>query len=69
MNEPDPAKARWALLQTIRLGAALVVLLGIAIVSGAVFDAPTLGYVLLVTGAAAFFALPAILARRWKSGR
>ena len=54
-------------MQLVRLGAALAVLLGIVIISGRLIAVPAIGYALLVAGAFGFFALPVMLAKKWKS--
>lgn len=64
----DPAIARFAVLQAVRLSGALMVLAGVVLLSGR-FGAfpPAAGYALVAIGMADFFALPLVLARRWKS--
>jgi hypothetical protein len=66
----DPAAARYAVLQLARLSGALLALGGALVLSGNVSWLPQLpdavGYALLVTGVADFFAVPVLLARRWK---
>ncbi|WP_428334446.1 hypothetical protein [Novosphingobium sp.] len=66
----DPALARFALLQAVRLFAALVALTGAVILS---HGQPALAHVpdvaggaLLVIGAAGFFLIPYALAKLWK---
>ena len=65
--EPDPAVARFWMLQLMRLGGVLLVLGAVLILSGRVPGPPLLGYGLLVLGAFEFFFLPRLLAKRWKS--
>jgi hypothetical protein len=74
MNETsgkDPAAARFAVLQLVRLAGALLALAGVLLVSGKVDWLPKLpeaaGYVLIGVGLVDFFAAPMLLARRWKS--
>lgn len=67
MPDDELVKRRWGLLQLVRLGAALAVLLGIVIISGRLIAVPAIGYALLVAGAFGFFALPVMLAKKWKS--
>ena len=66
----DPALPRFIALQMIRLSGALIVLLGVAMMSGrfAAFARvpPAVGEVLFVAGAVEFFAVPFLMARRWK---
>ena len=64
---PDPAKERFIMLQLMRLGGVLLVVGGVVILSGTISGPPLLGYGLLLFGLFEFFALPTMLARRWKS--
>lgn len=70
-NTPDPAAARFALLQLVRLAGALLVLTGALVLSGKVEWLPRLpdaaGYAFVAAGLGVFFALPLVLARRWRS--
>jgi len=66
-HSDDPAKARWAMLQLIRAGGLLFILGGMVILSDAVSGPPVLGIGLLLIGLFAFFFLPVMIARRWKS--
>lgn len=64
----DPAIARFFVLQAIRLFGALLALAGVIVLSGRLEAIPpTAGYVLFVAGAAEFFAVPRLFAKRWKS--
>lgn len=67
IQDEELAKKRWSILQLLRFGGAITVLLGIVIISGRLIDVPEIGYALLIAGAVEFFALPVILAKRWKS--
>lgn len=74
MNPPplrDPAAARFAVLQLVRLSGALLAFAGVLIISGKVSWLPklpeALGLVMVLAGLADFFAAPKLLARRWKS--
>ena len=64
MADSDPAAGRFFLLQLLRLAC-----MGVAVAGGILFGryGNDLGGVLLVLGALAFFTLPRLLARRWKS--
>jgi hypothetical protein len=65
--KPDPALARFLVIQLSRIGGVVMVLFGIAIVLGR-FDLPVAaGYGLLAMGLFESFALPLILSRRWRS--
>ncbi len=68
----DPAAARFFVLQIVRLVGAVAVLLGVLVQAGRapawLGALPTwTGYVLALAGMIAFFAVPRLLARRWKS--
>ena len=68
---PDPAGARFAVLQMVRLSGAVLAFAGVLIIAGKVSWLPRLpeaaGYVLIAVGLADFFVAPMLLARRWKS--
>lgn len=68
---PDPAGARFAVLQLVRLSGALLAFAGVLISTGKVTWLPRLpeavGYVLIAAGLVDFFVAPLFLARRWKS--
>lgn len=55
------------LMQLIRLASMAAAVVGAAILGGALGGSQALGAGLFATGAAAFFALPLMLARRWRS--
>ncbi len=67
----DPAAARFAVLQLVRLSGALLALAGVLVISGKIGWLPKLpeavGYVLVGAGLIDFFVLPPLLAKRWKS--
>ena len=63
----DPAAARFAIINIVRLASACVTLLGMAIAAGKIGDTPALGIVLIVLGMFGFFFAPKLLARRWRS--
>lgn len=69
----DPAAARFAAIQMIRLGGALFVVLGLLIANRrieALADVPVVvGWVLAGIGLLDFFFFPKLLARRWRSPR
>ena len=69
--ERDPAAARFAVLQMVRLSGALLALGGVLIITGKVAWLPRLpeaaGYVMIAAGLVDFFVAPLLLARRWKS--
>lgn len=61
------AKRRWGIMQGCRLLALGCVLAGVYLVAERGLDRPELGLPLLLIGAFAFFAVPVLLSRRWKS--
>lgn len=67
----DPAAARFAMLQLMRLAGALLLVTGVLLASGKMSWLPKLpveaGYMVSGSGFITFFALPQMLARRWKS--
>ena len=71
MSERDPAAARFAVLQAVRLSGALIALAGVLVASGNVAwlrsVPPFVGMPLVLVGMADFFFVPPLLARRWKS--
>ena len=73
MSAPDPARARFFLLQLIRMGGAAMALLGAAIIKRrlpAMPDGTTLprdlGDIMLALGPFVALLVPVILARHWK---
>ena len=64
---PDPAQARWIMLQLMRLGGVLLAVGGLVIIGGAIAGPPALGYGLLAFGLFEFFVMPVMLAKRWKT--
>lgn len=69
MNGGDEARAkqRFMLLNLVRLGGLAMVMLGVAIASGALALPAPIGWVLALAGMAEFFFLPPMLARNWRS--
>ena len=68
MAERDPAAGRFLALQGVRLGGAVMVVLGAMIIAGTI-DAPNaVGFVLMLIGVVELFVVPLMLARMWRSG-
>lgn len=68
MAERDPAAGRFLMLQIVRLGGVLMVVIGAMMLAGTL-DAPdAVGFALMVMGVVEFFVLPLLLARMWRSG-
>lgn len=65
--KPDPAAARFWMLQLMRLGGVLLVVGALLIISGRIPGPEVLGYGLLILGMVEFFVMPMLLARRWKT--
>ncbi|MGH6787983.1 MAG: hypothetical protein ACREBO_14235 [Novosphingobium sp.] len=66
MNE-DPAKARFMVLNLVRLTGAVIAGAGLAIVGGKLAAPTELGYALFAFGLFETLFMPAILARKWQS--
>lgn len=63
----DPARARFAAITLIRMSGAALVLIGILITRGRI-DLPWwIGLILTLVGVFDVFAMPLILARKWKT--
>ena len=71
MSGRDPAAARFAAIQLVRLGGVAMVLVGLLIEAGrigALAGVPGwVGYGLAAIGLVEVFLLPRLLARRWRS--
>lgn len=65
----DPAKARFLMLQAVRLSGVALGVFG-ALILGGILPLPELvGYLLIAFGGFDVFILPTILAKRWSSRR
>lgn len=71
MSEPDPAAARWAVIQVVRAMGVATVLAGLLHTAGRIpvlAEVPRwFGYVLVGVGFVEAFVLPRLLAKRWRS--
>jgi len=63
----DPAAARFAVIQLVRVTGLILTLFGLAVVFGRTGLPVVAGYVLTVAGLIDFFVITKLLARRWKS--
>lgn len=64
---PDPARARFLVINLVRLIGVAMILLGI-LVAEDMIELPTeAGYVLVALGLAEVFLVPRLLARRWRT--
>jgi hypothetical protein len=67
LDRDDLAARRFWILQFMRLTGLALVLAGAMILAGRIEQSQAVGAALLVIGALDFFAMPVLLARRWKS--
>lgn len=68
-GDVDPARARFFIIQAVRMSGVAAVVLGMLIAAQRV-DAPSaLGYGLLAAGLAGVFVIPTVLVRRWRTPR
>ena len=65
----DPARLGFFILQFMRVSGVAFAVFGAAILAGKLHLPVVVGYGLVVLGAIEALLLPALLARRWKSGR
>ena len=63
----DPAKARFYFIAAHRLFGAVLVILGMLAMQGALDWGKNVGKVLAIVGLVDFFLIPLVLARMWKS--
>lgn len=63
----DPARARFFILQLVRLAGVAMVLTGLAITQGAIDLPQSVGVALVALGFVEVFFVPRLLARKWKS--
>lgn len=67
MDQHDPAKARFFMIQGVRLSGLVLGVLG-ALVLGKILPLPDIvGYILLAIGAFEIFIMPLFLTKRWKT--
>ena len=67
MDQHDPAKARFFMIQGVRLSGLVLGVLG-ALVLGKILPLPEIvGYILLAIGAFEIFIMPLFLTKRWKT--
>ncbi|GFM29949.1 hypothetical protein [Novosphingobium sp. PY1] len=67
MSERDPAAARFAVIQIVRLLGVAFVVAGILVANGAYPLPSWLGYILIAVGLADTFIVPKVLARKWRT--
>lgn len=70
-REPDPAAARWSVIQVVRAVGVATVVVGLLHTAGRIpflAEVPRwFGYVLVGIGIVGAFLLPQLLAKRWRS--
>ena len=67
-EEETKAQYRFLVLNIVRITGAIMLVLGLAIITRGVFDLPkAAGYVLFVVGIIDFMLVPLLLAKKWKS--
>lgn len=67
MSEPDLAKARFAIIQLVRILGVACVIAGMAIGANKFAMPLWVGYLLIINGLIDVFVLPKVLARKWRS--
>ncbi|MFC3213990.1 MULTISPECIES: hypothetical protein [Novosphingobium] len=69
MSERDPAAARFAIINLVRLAGVGFVVLGILVANGRILpDAPDwVAYLLVANGLVDAFVIPAVLVRKWRT--
>lgn len=68
-KERDPAKARFFVLQALRLSGAGIAMIGLLILYGRIGLPRAAGSVLFVVGLLEALIMPGVLARMWKKQR
>lgn len=64
---PDPARLRFLFLAAHRIGGAVLVILGMLAMQGALDWGKGIGKVLAIVGLVEFFVMPLLFARMWRS--
>jgi hypothetical protein len=67
MSERDPAAARFAIIQAVRLSGVGFVIAGILMASARTPLPEWIGYPLLAAGLVEVFVIPQILVRKWRT--
>ena len=67
-DEETKAQQRFLVLNLVRIGGAIMLAIGLAVISNGTFGLPVAaGYVLFLIGMFEFMLVPLLLAKRWKS--
>ena len=69
MASENTARNRYMIIQAMRLLGVLAVVMGILMLRGRMAGPAVLGYLLVVVGLIDVFAVPQLLARRWRTPR
>jgi hypothetical protein len=68
VSDDSQARNRFLIISVVRLGGAILLMLGLVAASGKLWGLPReVGIAMVVIGAFAFAILPRLLARRWRS--
>jgi hypothetical protein len=67
MNEADPARARFLIIQMLRLSGVALAVLGAAILAGKIALPELAGYLFLFVGVVDALFAPPLLARIWRT--
>lgn len=68
MSDDTQARNRFLVISIVRLGGAVLLMLGLVAASGRLWGLPReLGIAMVLVGAVEFAILPRLLARRWRS--
>jgi len=67
MSRPDPARARFFVIQALRLGGVALAVFGAAIIAGKVPLPEAAGYFLFLAGVADALVMPPLLAKIWRT--
>jgi hypothetical protein len=65
----DVARNRWLVINLLRVAGVAMVIVGLLITQDAIAAPAVAGYVLIAAGLADVFAVPLLLARKWRSPR
>lgn len=67
-DEQTKAQYRFLIINICRITGAVMLVLGLAVISREAFGLPkAVGYVLFIVGMADFLLVPVLLSKRWKS--
>ena len=64
---PDPARARFLIIQLVRFSGVALTVLGVAVIAGKIALPEVAGYGFVVAGVLDALVVPPILARKWRT--